>query len=208
MTSTSQSGSVVVESLAGSTLVDDVTFDALNAIYLHKMATPSHVADVAELGQAEVEAILSREQAEEAVLDLGGSWLLQEGGTAKVLAYYRTTYEALRADGEIVHWYERFETSLNQQFIKAVSEWQTSDGDDRARDKMAKLVERMMRNLGQITDQIPRYQKYARRFERAMARADRGETDFVCKPTVDSMHNIWFEFHEDILAVVGRPRDV
>jgi hypothetical protein len=25
---------------------------------------------------------------------------------------------------------------------------------------------------------------------------------------VDSIHNIWFEFHEDILTLLGRPRDV
>jgi hypothetical protein len=208
MTQTSETGSTKVEPLGGSTLVDDTTFDALNAIYLHKMATPGHVADVTELPQRKVEAILFRELADEAVLDLGGSWLLQEAGTAKVLAYYDATYAPLRAQGEIMPWYERFETSLNQQFIKAVSLWQTSDGDEHARDKMAKLVERMIGNLGQITAGVPRYEKYAHRFERAMGRADRGEIDYVCKPTVDSMHNIWFEFHEDILAVVGRPRDV
>jgi hypothetical protein len=36
---------------------------------------------------------------------------------------------------------------------------------------------------------------------------DQGRREFVCKPTLDSVHNIWFEFHEDILAVLGRPRD-
>ena len=208
MTSAADNGSAAVDPLMGSTPVDDATFDVLNAIYLHKMATVAHVADVTEIALSEAETILLREQTQQAVLDLGGSWLLQEAGTARVLAYYLSVYAPLRADGSIIHWYERFETSLNQQFIKAVSEWQTSAGDERARDKMAKLVERMIRNLGQITDSVPRYKKYERRFERAMARADRGETDFVCKPTVDSMHNIWFEFHEDILAVVGRPRDV
>ena len=208
MTSTADNWSASVDPLIGSTIVDDATFDVLNAIYLHKMATAAHVAAVTEIALGEAEAILVRQQTEEAVLDLEGSWLLQEAGTAKVLAYYRSVYAPLRAEGSIIHWYERFETSLNQQFIKAVSQWQTSEGDERARDKMAKLVERMIRSLGQITDSVPRYKKYGRRFEHAMARADRGETDFVCKPTVDSMHNIWFEFHEDILAVVGRPRDV
>ena len=208
MTSTGENRSATMDPLTDSAVVDDMTFEVLNAIYLHKMATAAHVADVTEIALGEVEAMLAREQTAEAVLDLEGSWLLQEAGTAKVLAYYRSVYAPLRAEGGIIHWYERFETSLNQQFIKAVSQWQTSEGDERARDKMAKLVERMIRSLGQITDSVPRYKKYGRRFEHAMARADRGETDFVCKPTVDSMHNIWFEFHEDILAVVGRPRDV
>ena len=29
----------------------------------------------------------------------------------------------------------------------------------------------------------------------------------LARPMVDSVHNIWFEFHEDILSVLGRPRD-
>ena len=198
----------VTQSTAAEAAVDDATFDVLNAIYLHKMASVGHIAEVLEQDAAAVEAILRREAAEGAVLDLEGSWLLQEPGTAKVLAFYRTHYAALRAEGEIVAWYEKFETSLNGQFIKAVSDWQTSDGDGRVQEKMAKLVERMVRSLGQITDKVPRYRLYADRFVRAMEKADRGERDFVCKPTIDSMHNIWFEFHEDILAVVGRPRDV
>jgi inorganic triphosphatase YgiF len=197
-----------INSTAAEAAVDDDTFDVLNAIYLHKMASVRHIADVVEQDAASVEGILKREAAEGAVLDLEGSWLLQELGTAKVLAFYRTHYATLRSESEIIAWYEKFETSLNQQFIKAVSDWQTSDGDSRAQEKMAKLVERMVRSLGQIADKVPRYRLYAERFVRAMEKADRGERDFVCKPTVDSMHNIWFEFHEDILAVVGRPRDV
>jgi hypothetical protein len=27
-------------------------------------------------------------------------------------------------------------------------------------------------------------------------------------PGVDSIHTIWFECHEDILTLLGRPRDV
>jgi hypothetical protein len=188
--------------------IDGDTFVALNAIYLHKMATPAHVADVTGLPPDRVEAILDRQAKAGALLDLEGSFLLQQDGTDRVLAFYRETYAKLRAAGEIMPWYEKFEASLNRQFIKAVSEWQTTEGDGKAQEKMARLVERMIRHLEQALPWVPRYQAYADRFERAMARADRGERDFVCKPTVDSMHNIWFEFHEDILAVVGRPRDV
>lgn len=193
---------------AAQAVVDDATFDVLNAIYLHKMADVDHVADVVGQDPGAVKAILKTQEVDEAVVDLGGSWLLQEAGTARVLDFYRERYAGLREAGDIIHWYEKFESALNQQFIKAVSDWQTSDGDGRAQEKMSKLVERMIRHLSQAIADIPRYALYANRFERAMAKADRGEKDFVCKPTVDSMHNIWFEFHEDILAVVGRPRDV
>lgn len=187
---------------------DAVRFEILNAIYLRKMATAAHVAEVTGQPPAVVEQALSEEAAADAVLGMDGAWLLQEAGTAKVLAFYSQTYAPLREEAGIMAWYERFETALNQQFIKAVSDWQTSGGDARAQEKMGKLVERMMRALGQITAEIPRYQRYVDRFARAMSKADQGQSDFVCRPVVDSMHNIWFEFHEDILAVVGRPRDV
>jgi hypothetical protein len=36
---------------------------------------------------------------------------------------------------------------------------------------------------------------------------DAGDASFVVTPTKDSVHNVWFEFHEDILSVLGRPRD-
>lgn len=200
--------SAVSQIAAGPVLVDDETFDVLNAIYLHKMATPAHVADVTDLAPDKVARLLRQQAEAGAVLDLDGSFLLQEEGTARVLAFYRECYASVREDGEIIGWYEKFEASLNRQFIKAVSEWQVSDGEGRAQEKMAKLVDRMIVHLEAAIPKIPRYRHYARRFARATARADRGEKDFVCKPTVDSMHNIWFEFHEDILAVVGRPRDV
>lgn len=191
-----------------ASIPDAARFEILNAIYLRKMAAAAHVAEVTGQPPEAVERALREEEAAGALLGLEGAWLLQEAGTAKVLAFYRQTYAPLREQGGIVAWYERFESSLNPQFIKAVSDWQTSGGDARAQEKMTRLVERMIRALGQVSGDIPRYQRYADRFARAMAKADQGQSDFVCRPTVDSMHNIWFEFHEDVLAVVGRPRDV
>jgi hypothetical protein len=64
-----------------------------------------------------------------------------------------------------------------------------------------------MKNLEEIIPDIPRYRNYARRFTDSVALVDAGNKDYVCKPTIDSIHNVWFEFHEDILSVLGRPRD-
>jgi hypothetical protein len=35
---------------------------------------------------------------------------------------------------------------------------------------------------------------------------DTGEHDLVASPMADSIHNIWFEFHEDLLRTLGRTR--
>lgn len=187
-------------------MVDEPTFELLNAIYLRKMATSSHVAEVTGRPQDEVEHALRRMLEAGAVLDLGGQFLLEPPGTALVLDYYARTYAPARGDPSVVAWYEAFET-VNTNFIKAVSDWQAVEGDERARSRMTRIVERMIRSLGDIAAIVPRYRRYADRFRRAMTLADQGTQAFICNPTVDSMHNIWFEFHEDILAVLGRPRD-
>ena len=100
----------------------------------------------------------------------------------------------------------RFET-LNDQFIKAVSDWQKNDEDERAKTKILRVVERLIKAMRDIVPIIPRYENYVRRFTYGVVRVDRGERDYVCGPSIDSVHTVWFEFHEDILSV-GRPRDV
>ncbi|WP_437882767.1 hypothetical protein [Pseudomonas sp. LRF_L74] len=188
--------------------LDDNTFQILNAIYLRKMAGAEHVAAVTSLDRSEVDAQLVAQTEAGRLVAVTDNYLMQPDGVTQVLAFYHNTYAPLRQPGSAsMHWYERFESNLNQQFIKAVTDWQTSEGDERAAGRMMRIVERMIRALGELTPAIPRYRDYVRRFERSMALADQGQLDYVCNPTLDSMHNIWFEFHEDILAVVGRPRD-
>ncbi|WP_458370639.1 hypothetical protein [Pseudomonas fluorescens] len=189
-------------------MLSEQIFCVLNAIYLRKMATPAHVADVTGYSLATVTRILEKQAEAERVISINDAFLMQPEGVQKVLEYYHHAYQPMRESAGVIEWYERFEQTLNVQLIKAVSDWQTSEGDDRARERMVRIVERMIRALSELVTEIPRYAAYIQRFERAMALADKGQLDYVCNPTLDSMHNIWFEFHEDILAVVGRPRDV
>ena len=86
--------------------------------------------------------------------------------------------------------------------MKQVSEWQATEGDERVQSRLMKTVERLMKFLEEIIPSIPRYESYVRRFANSISLVDRGDRDYVCKPTIDSIHNIWFEFHEDILSVL------
>jgi hypothetical protein len=52
----------------------------------------------------------------------------------------------------------------------------------------------------------PRYGRYAHRLDRALTAIARGDERFVAHPAVDSLHQVWFELHEDLLVVLGRPR--
>jgi hypothetical protein len=183
-------------------------FAVLNTVYLRKISAADAIADVSGLEPQRCADVVAKAVADGELEDLGGMYMLSERGTAAVLDGYRDRYSTLRSDPEVLDWYERFETT-NRQFLQSVSAWQTDDSGDPARlDRLLRPVERLVKALGGITPLIGRYERYAERFRTAMDRVDEGAIEYVTSPTVDSLHNIWFEFHEDILTVLGRPRDV
>lgn len=188
------------------TMLSDSDFLTLNAIYLKKMATAATIAEVTGLPADSVAERLAVAAEQGWIMDLPTGAMLLDDGMQQVLDHYRERYAAIRSDPALQNWYRGFE-ALNVRFIAAVSEWQTSEGDERIERRLLQIARRLAKDIGQLQRQIERYASYVRRFERSMERVDAGERDFVCKPTVDSVHNIWFEFHEDILAVLGRPRD-
>jgi hypothetical protein len=187
-------------------MLSDTDFVILNAIYLKKMAAADTIADVTALPPQAVSECLAAAAQAGWILAMPGGAMLLDGGIEEVLATYRDAYAGVRADPAVVTWYEHFET-INARFIALVSEWQQTEGDERVERRLLQTAERLTRNIGQLLPQIPRYGNYVRRLQRSMDLVDQGQRDHVCKPTIDSVHNIWFEFHEDILAVLGRPRD-
>jgi hypothetical protein len=190
-----------------SQITDERSFLVLNGAHLKKMATAEEIAVAVGVDPELAERTLALAVGNGWAMDMEGKFLLLPDGTAVLEDYYRLAYQQMRADPRLVAWYDRFER-LNEQFIKHVTNWQAADGDDGVQAKLLKTVERLTRSLDDIIPSIPRYEGYARRFAHSVSRVDLGDKDFVCKPTIDSVHNIWFEFHEDILSVLGRPRDV
>lgn len=187
-------------------MLSDTDFATLNAIYLKKMATASTIREVTGLAPDVVGRHLAAAEEAGWIMNLPSGAMLVTEGMEQVLAYYRATYAGVRTDAALLKWYESFE-GLNVRFIGQVTEWQQTEGDERVERRLLQSAQKLARDLAQLIPQIPRYATYVRRIERAMDKVDQGERDFVCKPTIDSVHNIWFEFHEDILAVLGRPRD-
>lgn len=187
-------------------MLSDTDFITLNAIYLKKMATEATIAEVSGLDGDIVRQQLATADDHGWIMNLPEGAMLLTEGIGEVLAYYDAAYAEDRADPALTAWYEAFET-LNKRFIAAVSEWQQTEGDERVERRLLQAAERLVKDIRQLLPRIPRYEAYVRRFEQSMNRVDQGQRDFVCKPTLDSVHNIWFEFHEDILAVLGRPRD-
>jgi hypothetical protein len=187
--------------------IDERSFLILNALYLRKIADRGVLAECSGCSAGDVDELLDMAAGTGLVLGLGSQYVLTDEGRQAVLDYYEATYEDIRADPEIQSWYVRFET-VNDRFLQLVSAWQNNgEGQDRVYDRLARTVERHVTALEQVADRLPRYRQYADRFRKSLDRVDSGQVEYVTSPTVDSLHNIWFEFHEDILALLGRPRE-
>ena len=187
-------------------MIDHTGFAVLNAIHLKRMATVDDVAAITSLDSDTVGSVVDQAAERGLVASTPAGAMLMPDGIEAVLAYYDTNYTDQRADPELARWYERFE-ELNTSFIAQISDWQKSGQDPHVLEKAIRSVERLARLITDLVEHVPRYQRYVDRFNASIDKVDAGGIEFVTKPTVDSLHNIWFEFHEDILSVLGRPRD-
>ena len=188
-------------------MLDEHAFLALNTLYLKKLASAQDLAEISGLPADQVLAMVSGFEERGWLLDMGGEFLLEPEGIEQVQGYYRETYSVISQREEMPRWSARFDP-INKQFIKLVTDWQQTEGDPKVQERVIATVERLIKLIGEITQLVPRYASYIRRFERSVTIVDQGNREFVCSPMVDSLHNIWFEFHEDFLTVQGRSRAV
>jgi hypothetical protein len=187
------------------TPLNDTQFLVLMAAHLNKMAGPDAIAAATEIDRTTVDEVLDQASAAGLGMSAGAQYMIFPDGSQAVLDFCNRTYAHLRTE-ELSAWYERFEM-MNTQFIKLVTEWQTTSGDKDVEGKILKVVERLIRSIEKLVPDIPRYSHYVRRFTAGIGHVDAGDASYVVTPTKDSIHNVWFEFHEDILSVLGRPRD-
>ncbi len=187
-------------------MLSESDFLVLNAIFLKKVVAAPQVAEMTGIAVEDIERCLEAATRQGWLMDMGADGVMAlEEGLAQVTGHYQTAYADLRSNAVLTDWYKAFE-SLNHRFVGAVTEWQETDSE-RSQQRIMQAADRLAQDIAKLIPFIPRYAAYVRRMERSMERADAGERDYVCNPTVDSVHNVWFEFHEDILHVLGRPRD-
>ncbi|GAA4863927.1 MarR family transcriptional regulator [Pseudonocardia benzenivorans] len=198
---------------------DKTDYDVLNTVALKKMATPQVVAEACGLPRTEVEAALDRLAAQGLLVVAGGAALPTDEAEPALAAAAARRYGAVRADAEVGGLVERFET-VNSQFLTTMSSWQQVDVggrkvandhsdaeyDDKVIARLDKLIARLSPLLEALAGHDARFGTYPARFRSALERIDRGEHEYVSSPTLDSVHNVWFEFHEDLLRTLGRER--
>jgi pyruvate,orthophosphate dikinase len=180
-------------------------------VQLKGMCTPERAAAALSTAQARVENLLegNAEFFQTTALGValtarGREWLTEQ------LASERLGLDA----ATLAVCYDRF-TELNHRFKQLVSEWQLLPDDARTDDAWASLVEsvaalhaRLRPLIEETAGPIARLRGYGDRFERALAGLQAGETSMLASPLEESYHTVWFEYHEELIALCGRDRAV
>lgn len=122
---------------------------------------------------------------------------LTGAGEAELAAHLAVETDAVgRAD--LTTAYEVF-LPLNRAFLAAV---QVADVPV---DALQEMVDDLQPMLEVLTTALPRFRSYGARFDTALGLATM-DPEWVASPTRDSVHTIWFELHEHLLATLGRDR--
>ncbi|GAA1236022.1 hypothetical protein GCM10009676_20160 [Prauserella halophila] len=194
-------------------------YDVLNAVVLKKMADISAISEATARDDEDVKTAMETLGERSLVVMVGESAMPTDEAVAALVTAAAKHYDEVRQDTVIAQVADKFE-AVNQRFLEAMSAWQQVDVggrkvandhqdssyDAKIIDKMDKLVSRLNRQLEVLAERDPRFGTYSTRFDRAMCLVEGGEIDYVSSPTLDSLHNIWFEFHEDLLRTLGRAR--
>lgn len=194
----------------------------LHALRLKGVAESAAIAVAVGLPEPVVDSQLSSLASGGLVIRRSGllsGWMLTASGRQKHQALLDAELEDASARPTVEAGYRRFR-GLNPAVLRACSRWQVrevagrmvlNDHADPAHDAgvvddlEAALVS--LRPVGEeLTSALERYRTYGPRLEGAMARVRLGDDDYVTKPVIPSIHTVWFELHEDLLATLGLDR--
>jgi hypothetical protein len=194
-------------------------FEVLNVIVLKGMCRTPTVADTLGTSEAAVEETIAVLEKGDLIGRADDLLLPTDAAEPALVAFAADAYEDLRSGPEADGLHERFER-INRQLLQTMAAWQqldvgghtvANDHSDRDYDeklitRAANLIERLRPIVGALGEHDPRFLRYGERFDAALDRVDRGDSDYLSSPLAESVHNIWFEFHEDLLRSLGKPR--
>ncbi|MEM9465946.1 MAG: hypothetical protein AAGA90_11265 [Actinomycetota bacterium] len=129
-----------------------------------------------------------------------GRWSLTPAGEAELNAILTADLTGEdRAD--VTTGYEAF-LPLNRRFLRACVTWQD---DPYGLDEFVELVAGVVPITDALAATRHRFAGYGPRLVGALAEAA-ADPAWIDSPTRDSVHTVWFELHEHLLATLGRSR--
>ena len=194
-------------------------FEVLNVVVLKGTCRTGAVADVLAIPQGAVEDTVADLERGDLIGRADDLLLPTDAAEPALVTFAADAYRDLRSDPESNGLHERFER-INAQLLQTMAAWQQidvgghsvandhsdHDYDEKVITKAAKLIQRLKPIARALGERDPRFLRYSERFDTAFDRVDRGERDYLSSPMLESVHNIWFEFHEDLLRALGKAR--
>jgi hypothetical protein len=205
--------------MARADVLSEEHFVVLNSLILKKVATIGAVVQATGMRADDVVAIFRQLEADGSVASAGEHLFPAEEGTERAKQYAQARYAGFAEDPALERWAARF-GAVNRRFLETIASWQTvavgsqqiandhsdPDYDARVISRIDALLVRGAQLIDELSQREPRLRRYAERLQEAFGRVDQGDTRYISDPMVDSVHNIWFEFHEDVLQVLCKPR--
>jgi pyruvate,orthophosphate dikinase len=188
----------------------------LVAIAIKGLATAEALADASAATPDVIAPVLAKLAADNLITTTAGAYRLAETGSARVAAVRAAEQAAWGIDRACAA-LDAF-VAIDHRVKAAVTAWQVRDEagtlndhgdaayDREVLDRLATVHADAMAWLDQRSAAPPRLATYGIRLSRALDAALGGDGRFVASPRVDSYHGIWFELHEDLIALAGRTR--
>jgi DNA-binding MarR family transcriptional regulator len=191
----------------------DLELAILMALRVHGRSDATQVARATACSETEAAAALAALQARGAVAPVANAAAgasspalvtLTDAGRA-ALADRLTTESLDRA--ALTRLYDRFLVA-DRELKAAITAWQLASAADKAaaQDRVMTSAATAGGVAAALTETVPRLAPYPRRIAAAAAAIATGDARFVASPRVDSLHQVWFELHEDVLVTLGRSR--
>lgn len=203
--------------------IDAPAVDILHALRLLALADESRIVEVSGWDAVAVTSWLDDAETRGLVRQRHGvltGWALTTRGRAEGEAHVRADTVRRGAETVIAAAYQRF-LVLNPEILDVCSRWQVRVGTDGEmvndhRDPVwdGQVLADLDRVHGVAMDVVEamathlvRFSRYRERLVHARDRVLAGDGDWLCRASIDSYHTVWFEWHEDILATLGRSRN-
>ncbi len=200
-----------VATAAGGDEIGGRALAILMALRIKGRATCDAVATAAGTTADETRAALAAARAAGLLQPVAGTPRAEEAvvltatGQAELLALLA---REPRDAAALASGYDRFLT-VDAVVKTAITAWQLAPGEaGRAVDGVA-LRAAGAEAIGvaeRLAALVPRYAAYARRLRVALRAWGAGDPRYAASPRVDSLHQVWFELHQDLLLTLGRER--
>ncbi len=191
-----------------------------HAAAIKRHAPPGAIAALAGLPEARVAAVMAGAVASGRAVEAKGAYVLTPLAGVALQARYARHFAQLRGDPDFVAAYEAFER-INVTLKQIITDWQTldvggmkvaNDHRDKAHDaavidRLGALHEQAEPILARLARKLPRLKHYADKLLAALEAAEDGDIEWVSDIRRDSYHTVWFEFHEEVLRIMGCERE-